>query len=65
MSLLVFKSANICCPNELRNFHRFHMVGTENDGFSSRWWSHDYGMLHVIAIDIETDFTNASSNSSN
>ncbi len=41
------------------------MMGTENDGFFNRWWSHDYGMLHVIAIDIETDFTNASSNSSN
>jgi hypothetical protein len=51
------------CPGEERNFsayfHRFRMPGPESGGFSNMWWSHDYGMVHVIAIDTETDFPNA------
>lgn len=41
------------------------MPRPESGGFSNMWWSQDYGMVHVIAIDTETDFTYAPSNTTN
>ncbi|RMZ84776.1 hypothetical protein DV737_g889, partial [Chaetothyriales sp. CBS 132003] len=48
------------CPPSQRNFtayqHRFYMPGAETGGVGNFWYSFDYGLVHFIAIDGETDF---------
>ncbi|KAK4940754.1 hypothetical protein LTR10_019147 [Elasticomyces elasticus] len=48
------------CPPSQRNFttyqHRFYMPGAETGGVGNFWYSFDYGMVHFVAIDGETDF---------
>lgn len=48
------------CPPSQRNFttfqHRFRMPGDETGGRGNMWYSFDYGMVHFISLDSETDF---------
>jgi hypothetical protein len=64
-----FNAFSQFCPQQERNFstylHRFRMPGPESGGFLNMWWSQDYGMVHVIGIDTETDFPNSPSGSAN
>lgn len=48
------------CPPSQRNFtayqNRFRMPGAESGGVGNMWYSFDYGMVHFIALNGETDF---------
>lgn len=58
-----FQLSDAICPDNYKNFsaylHRFRMPGEESGGFKNLWYSFDYGMVHVIFINTETDFPNA------
>ncbi|KAI1623513.1 acid phosphatase AphA [Exophiala viscosa] len=51
------------CPPSQRNFttyqHRFYMPGAETGGVGNFWYSFDYGMVHFVTLDGETDFPNS------
>ncbi|KAK5230477.1 hypothetical protein LTR47_007619 [Exophiala xenobiotica] len=51
------------CPPSQRNFttyqHRFYMPGGETGGVGNFWYSFDYGMVHFVALNGETDFPNS------
>ena len=53
------------CPAHQRNFtaylHRFHMPFKQSGAINNLWYSHDVGLLHMVAINTETDFPNAPS----
>ena len=38
------------------------MSGDLSGGYQNLWYSFDYGPIHVVMLDIETDFPNAPSN---
>ncbi|KAL1837212.1 hypothetical protein VTK73DRAFT_4759 [Phialemonium thermophilum] len=48
------------CPPSQRNYtayqHRFHMAGDETGGVGNFWYSFDYGLVHFISFDGETDY---------
>jgi hypothetical protein len=52
-----------CAGNPARNFsaylNRFRMPGNESGGYQNLWYSFDYGLVHVVVINTETDFPNA------
>jgi hypothetical protein len=54
-----------CLTDTYRNFsaylNRFRMPGDESGGYKNLWYSFDYGMVHVVVINTETDFPNAPS----
>lgn len=60
-----FQISDAVCPQFLRNFtayqNRFHMSGELSDGYKNMWYSFDYGPVHVIMLNTETDFPNAPS----
>ena len=60
-----FQVTDAVCPANYKNFsaylHRFRMPGDESNGFKNLWYSFDYGMVHMIFINTETDFPNAPS----
>jgi hypothetical protein len=41
--------------------HRFRMPVDESGGYKNLWYSFDYGLVHVVVINTETDFSNAPS----
>jgi len=51
------------CPPSQRNFtafsNRFRMPGKESGGVDNFWYSFDYGLVHFISLDTETDFVNS------
>lgn len=51
------------CPHSQRNFtayrHRFRMPSLESGGVENMWFSYDYGSVHFIHINTETDFPNS------
>jgi len=51
------------CPNYLKNFtsyrYRWYMPNNESNGIENMWYSFDYGTIHFIQIDTETDFPGA------
>lgn len=51
------------CPPSQRNYtgyqHRFRMPGAESGGVSNFWYSWDYGLVHFISLNGETDFPNS------
>ena len=53
------------CPNMEQNFgaylHRWYMAGDEMGGFQNMRYSFDYGQVHFIILNTETDFPNAPS----
>lgn len=53
------------CPDYLKNFtayqNRFYMSGELSGGYKNMWYSFDYGPIHVIILNTETDFPNAPS----
>ena len=48
------------CPESQRNFtayqYRFRMPGNETGGKTNFWYSFDYGLVHFISFNTETDF---------
>lgn len=48
------------CPPSQRNFtayqNRFTMPGPESGGVGNFWYSFDYGMVHFVSLDGETDY---------
>jgi len=48
------------CPANQRNFtayrHRFRMPCAESGGLANLWYSYDYGLVHFVKINAETDF---------
>ncbi|KAI0470577.1 Metallo-dependent phosphatase-like protein [Xylariaceae sp. FL0804] len=48
------------CPPSQRNFtafqHRFTMPGEQTGGRGNFWYSFDYGLVHFLAFDSETDY---------
>jgi hypothetical protein len=48
------------CPPSQRNFtayqNRFTMPGDATEGVGNFWYSYDYGMVHFVFIDTETDY---------
>ncbi|KAI5479092.1 hypothetical protein MNV49_004091 [Pseudohyphozyma bogoriensis] len=48
------------CPESQRNFtayqNRFRMPGVETGGVGNFWYSHDYGLVHFITFNGETDY---------
>ncbi len=48
------------CPPSQRNFttfqYRFRMPGPETGGVGNFWYSFDYGMVHFVSLDGETDY---------
>ena len=60
-----FQYSDAICPAYLRNFtaynHRFHMRGELSGGYKNMWYSFDYGPVHVIMLNTETDFVGAPS----
>lgn len=48
------------CPPSQRNFtayqNRFRMPGAESGGVGGFWYSFDYGMVHFISLNGETDY---------
>jgi hypothetical protein len=54
-----------CLNNNYKNFsaylHRFRMPGDESGGYKNLWYSFDYGLVHYIIINTETDFPDAPS----
>jgi hypothetical protein len=57
----MFMSPNLA--NRSRNFtayqNRFRMPGAETGGVGNMWYSFDYGLVHFISFDGETDFANS------
>lgn len=57
------ETCNKSTLQQYRNFsaylHRFRMPGNETGGFGNMWYSFNYGMVHFIIIDTETDFDGA------
>jgi len=53
------------CPAAQRNFtsyrHRFRMPSAESGGIANLWYSFDYGQIHWVIINAETDFPGAPS----
>lgn len=53
------------CPEGQRNMtayrHRFRMPGPESSGYGNLWFSYDYGMAHLVHVNMETDFDGAPS----
>lgn len=53
------------CPEGQRNMtaykHRFRMPGEESGGTGNLWFSYDFGQIHFIHLNMETDFPNAPS----
>jgi hypothetical protein len=51
------------CPSNQQNFtayrHRFRMPSEESGGVENMWYSYDYGLVHFIQIDTETDYPDA------
>ncbi|CAF3496644.1 unnamed protein product [Fusarium graminearum] len=51
------------CPPSQRNFtafqKRFHMAGEKSGGVGNFWHSFDYGLVHFISIDTETDYAHS------
>jgi hypothetical protein len=50
--------------NPNRNFtayeNRFHMAGEKNNGgVGNMWYSFDYGLVHFVSINGETDYANS------
>lgn len=60
-----FQYSDAICPTYLKNFaaynNRFHMSGEMSGGYKNMWYSFDYGQVHVVMINTETDFVNAPS----
>jgi hypothetical protein len=58
-----FQYSDAVCPSFLRNFtvynNRFCMSGELSGGYKNMWYSYDYGPVHVIMINTETDFEGA------
>ena len=58
-----FQYSDAICPSYFKNFtaynHRFHMSGEVSGGYKNMWYSYDYGQVHVIMLNTETDFENA------
>jgi hypothetical protein len=58
-----FQYSDTGCPNSLRNFtaylNRFCMSGELSGGYKNMWYSFDYGPVHVIMLNTETDFASA------
>ncbi len=56
---------SFCLATPYRNFsaylNRFRMPGDESGGYKNMWYSFDYGMVHVVVINTETDFPQAPS----
>ena len=54
-----------CVATSYRNFsaylNRFRMPGDESGGYKNMWYSFDYGIVHVVVINTETDFPAAPS----
>jgi hypothetical protein len=54
-----------CGSSTARNFsaylNRFRMPGNESGGYQNLWYSFDYGLVHVVVINTETDFPNSPS----
>jgi hypothetical protein len=54
-----------CGLSSARNFsaylNRFRMPGDESGGYKNLWYSFNYGLVHVVVINTETDFPNAPS----
>jgi len=51
------------CPDYQRNFtayrHRFRMPWRESGGVQNLWYSYDYGLVHFVQIDTESDYPNS------
>ncbi|KAF5699699.1 acid phosphatase [Fusarium mundagurra] len=51
------------CPPSQRNFtafqNRFFMAGDKSGGKGNLWHSFDYGLVHFVSIDTETDYANS------
>ncbi|KAF5648635.1 acid phosphatase [Fusarium sp. NRRL 52700] len=51
------------CPPSQRNFtafqNRFSMAGDKSGGVGNFWHSFDYGLVHFVSIDTETDYANS------
>ncbi|RKL32467.1 Acid phosphatase [Fusarium proliferatum] len=51
------------CPPSQRNFtafqNRFTMAGDKSGGKGNFWHSFDYGLVHFVSIDTETDYANS------
>jgi len=58
-----FQYSDAVCPPYLRNFtaynNRFSMSGEVSGGYKNMWYSYDYGPVHVIMLNTETDFEGA------
>ena len=58
-----FQYSDAICPAYLKNFtaynHRFHMSGEVSGGYKNMWYSFDYGPVHVVMLNTETDFEGA------
>lgn len=58
-----FQYSDAVCPSYLRNFtaynNRFCMSGELSGGYRNMWYSFDYGPVHVIMLNTETDFEKA------
>ncbi|UJR16660.1 hypothetical protein I4U23_003560 [Adineta vaga] len=58
-----FQYSDAICPSFLRNFtayqNRFCMSGDLSGGYKNMWYSFDYGPIHVIMLNTETDFVDA------
>ncbi len=56
---------SFCQNSDARNFsaylNRFRMPGDESGGYKNLWYSFDYGLVHVVVINTETDFPDAPS----
>jgi hypothetical protein len=57
---------NVSCDKNLRNFsayrNRWAFPDVESGGTDNMWYSFDYGLIHWVQIDTETDFPNAPEN---
>jgi acid phosphatase type 7 len=51
------------CPPSQRNFtafqNRFFMAGGKSGGVGNFWHSFDYGLVHFVSIDTETDYAHS------
>jgi hypothetical protein len=58
-----FQFSDAVCPLYLKNFtafnNRFCMSGENSGGYKNMWHSFDYGPVHVIMLNTETDFEDA------
>eukprot|EP00008_Paramoeba_atlantica_P006163 CAMPEP_0201489280 /NCGR_PEP_ID=MMETSP0151_2-20130828/21759_1 /ASSEMBLY_ACC=CAM_ASM_000257 /TAXON_ID=200890 /ORGANISM="Paramoeba atlantica, Strain 621/1 / CCAP 1560/9" /LENGTH=442 /DNA_ID=CAMNT_0047874817 /DNA_START=91 /DNA_END=1419 /DNA_ORIENTATION=+ len=56
-------TGSIGCPDYLNNFtayrNRFLMPGDDSGGVGNMWYSFDYGMVHFVVMDSETDYDNS------